>query len=104
MTTDSTVTIYVTFSGAAGARFDRAWYVERHLPLVMAHWARYGLLHVAAYFPPVTQDGTQSICECTFRDEAAVHAALNSPEAVPVMADLPNFTDMQPRRTRAVSL
>jgi hypothetical protein len=37
MSRDATVTIYVTYEGKAGARFDRAYYVDRHLPLVMHH-------------------------------------------------------------------
>ncbi|MGF6767999.1 uncharacterized protein (TIGR02118 family) [Paraburkholderia sp. GAS199] len=106
MTQESTspVTIYVTYSGAANARFDRDWYVDRHLPLVMTSWSRYGLEAVTAFFPAGQQDGTLALCECRFRDQAAVDAAFASPEAPTVMADVPNFTDIAPRRVRAVSL
>lgn len=99
-----TVTIHVTYTGEAHARFDRAWYVERHLPLVLRCWAQYGLLHIAAFFPAVAQDGTQAVCECTFRDEAAVAAAFGSPEAAEVMADVANFTHMTPRRSRTAEI
>ncbi|QGZ63387.1 EthD family reductase [Paraburkholderia acidisoli] len=102
--TGDTVTIHVTYTGEAHARFDRAWYVERHLPLVLRLWSRYGLLRVAAFFPAVAQDGTQAVCECTFRDAAAVAAAFGSPESAEVMADVANFTDMTPRRTRAAAI
>ncbi|MDE1179968.1 EthD family reductase [Paraburkholderia sp.] len=98
------VTVYVTYSGSPHDRFDRTWYVERHLPLVMASWARYGLDSIAAFFPASQQAGTLAICECQFRDQAAVDAAFNSPEATAVMADVPRFTDIAPSRTRAVSL
>lgn len=104
MSNDSTVTLYVTYSGAPGARFDRAYYVDRHLPLVMHHWAQYGLTGVAAFFPAMEQPGTLAICECRFRDDAAVHTAFNSPEAAEVMADVPRFTDIAPRRQRAMAL
>jgi len=98
------VTVYVTYCGSADARFDRSWYVERHLPLVMTSWSQYGLEAVTAFFPAGQQTGTQAICECRFRDQAAVEAAFNSPEAPAVMADVPRFTDIAPQRVRAVSL
>ena len=56
---ETTVTVYVTYSGSAGARFDRTWYVERHLPLVMTSWSQYGLEEVRAFFPAPT-------CACRF--------------------------------------
>jgi uncharacterized protein (TIGR02118 family) len=104
MSNESIVTIYVTYEGAAHARFDRAYYVEHHLPLVMRYWSRYGLTDIAAFYPAHAQDGTLAICECRFRDEAAVDAAFASPEAAAVMADVPRFTDLAPRRMRAMPL
>lgn len=100
----SPVTVYVTYSGAAGDRFDRDWYVDRHLPLVMASWSRYGLEAVTAFFPAGRQGGTLALCECRFRDQVAVDAAFASPEAPAVMADVHHFTDIVPQRARAVSL
>jgi uncharacterized protein (TIGR02118 family) len=104
VTHEDIVTVYVTYEGAPDARFDRAYYVDRHLPLVMRHWSRYGLLSVAAFFPAVAQAGTLAICECRFRDQASVDAAFASPEAADVMADLPHFTDLPARRARAMAL
>ncbi|SAL51249.1 ethyl tert-butyl ether degradation EthD [Caballeronia cordobensis] len=104
MTNDSAVTVYVTYEGEPGVRFDRAYYVEHHLPLVMRHWSRYGSTGVAAFFPAAEQAGTLAICECRFRDEASVDAAFASPEASEVMADLPRFTEIAPRRVRALPL
>lgn len=98
------VVIYVTYVGKAGDRFDRAWFVDRHLPLVMESWARYGLQELKALFPTVERDGTVAICECLFRDEAAVDAAFGSPEARAVMDDVPKYTDIAPQRVRAVAL
>jgi uncharacterized protein (TIGR02118 family) len=103
-TQDTPVTIYVTYEGAAGARFDRAYYVGHHVPLVMHHWAQYGLVSVAAFFPAVGQAGTLAICECRFRSAASVDAAFGSAEAPIVMADVPNFTDIAPNRVRAIPL
>lgn len=105
MNTEPTpVTVYVTYEGPAHARFDRAWYVDRHLPLVMASWSRYGLESVTAFFPASAQSETLAICECKFRDRAALDAAFNSPEAPAVMADVRHFTDLAPQRVQTVSL
>lgn len=96
--------IYVTYEGTPDSRFDRRYYVEQHLSLVLRNWQRYGLESVAAFFPAITQAGTIAICECHFRDEAAIDAAFGSKEAPEVMADVVNFTDVTPQRIRAVAL
>jgi uncharacterized protein (TIGR02118 family) len=92
--------VYVTYEGAPNDRFDRSYYVEHHLPLVLQAWQRYGLERVAAFFPALTHVGTLVICECRFRDEAAIETAFGSPEAAEVMADVPTFTDISPTRLR----
>lgn len=100
----ASITVYVTYQGTPKTRFDRSYYVAHHLPLVMKAWQQYGLESVAAFFPAVEETGTIAICECQFRDEAAVTAAFGSPETPDVMADVPRFTDVEPARARAVSL
>ncbi len=45
--------------------------------------------------------GTIAIAECRFRDEAALRAALASPETPRVMADVGRFTDAQPKQSLA---
>ena len=87
--------LYVTYPGDAGTRFDRKYYVDTHLRLVLASWRRYGLETTAAFFPEGGGAGTIAICACRFRDEQAVHDAFAGPEARAVMADLPHFTDAQ---------
>ena len=104
MTDTLTVTVYVTYQGTPETRFDRDYYVNRHLPLVMKAWQPYGLEAVAAFFPAVEQAGTIAICECRFRDEAAMNAAFDSPETPGVMRDVSCFTDAEPERVRAISL
>jgi uncharacterized protein (TIGR02118 family) len=98
------VVVYVTYQGNPTSRFDRDYYVNHHLPLVMQAWQPHGLLGVAAFFPAVDQDGTIAICECRFRDRAALDAALGSPMTATVMADLPRFTDATPQLARAAAL
>lgn len=81
----------VTCSG--GSYFDRDYYVDAHLPLVLACWQKYGLESASAFFPRDAEAPDVSIGIYKFRDEAAIHAALTSPETETVMADVPRFTD-----------
>lgn len=99
---DSNFVVLITYQGTAEDRFDRKYYDEGHLPLVMRSWSKYGLISATAYYPSVEQTGTIAICECVFRDEAAVEKAFSSPEAPEVMADVQNFTDIEPVRLRAL--
>jgi uncharacterized protein (TIGR02118 family) len=98
------VIVYVTYQGTPETRFDRAYYVAEHLPLVLRSWQSYGLESVTAFFPAVAQSGTIAICECRFRDEAAVTAAFASPESPTVMTDVACFTDVEPVRARTMTL
>ncbi len=97
-------TMYVTYPGDAGTRFDRDYYVSSHLPLVMDAWGRYGLESAAAFFPPYDGAGTIAVCICRFRDEAALRAALASPQSGPVMADVATFTGATPSQSRATPI
>lgn len=96
--------VYVTYQGTPETRFDRAYYVDHHLPLVMKAWRQYGLESVAAFFPAVGQTGTIAICECRFRDRTAIDAAFASPETPEVMGDVARFTDVAPARVLAAPL
>lgn len=101
---NNTVLVYVTYEGTPASRFDRHYYVHQHLPMVLKAWRQYGLESVSAFFPAVEQTGTIALCECRFRDEAAVEAAFASHESAAVMADVPRFTDLSPIRARALPL
>ncbi len=94
-------TMYVTYSGDAGTRFDRDYYLRHHLPLVLQFWGPLGLQGCAAFWPADMEAGTICICECRFRDEASLRAALASPETPLVMADVARFTDAKPAQSLA---
>ena len=96
--------MYVTYPGDASIRFDRDYYVHGHLRLVMQSWGPYGLESAAAFFPPGDGAGTIAVCICRFRDEAALRAALASPQSGPVMADVAKFTDAAPAQSLAAPL
>jgi uncharacterized protein (TIGR02118 family) len=108
MPQSETVTIYVTYSGTAADRFDRAYYVESHLPLVIDAWGPSGLLSCVAFFPdePAASTGTAKtvvICQCVFRDGDSLATAFASARTPEVMADVGKFTDLVPQRARAIS-
>jgi len=96
--------LFVTYPGDASTSFDRDYYVNTHLPLVMEAWGSYGLESTAAFFPSGDGAGTIAVCVCGFRDEAAINAAIASPQTERVMADLEHFTDAKPTQSRAVPL
>ena len=94
-------TMYVTYPGDAGTRFDRDHYLHHHLPLVMACWGPLGLVSCAAFWPASSGAGTIAIAECRFRDKASMRIALASPETPRVMADIARFTDAEPVQSLA---
>jgi len=98
------VILYVTYQGAPDSRFDRRYYADSHLPLVMEAFAPYGLLKLSVFYPETKQPGTLAICECIFRNEAAISDAFTSHEVEKVMADVRHFTDISPVRFRGTPL
>jgi uncharacterized protein (TIGR02118 family) len=97
----ATAILYVTYHGTPDTRFDRDYYVDHHLPLVLRSWQQYGLDSAVAFFPGLPQTGTIAICECRFRDQAAIDVAFAAPETPAVMDDVAHFTDSTPVRLRA---
>ncbi len=97
-------TLYVSYPGDTNTRFDRKYYVDAHLPLVLKSWRKYGLETVAAFFPEGAGEGTVAICVCTFRNEEGVRASFAAPEAREVMADIPHFTEAKPNQFLATLL
>ncbi len=97
-------TLFVTYPGDAGTRFDRDYYVAVHLPLVKEAWGPYGLDTIAAFFPAGSGGGTIAVCVCGFQSEAAMKAALGSPDSSRVMADVEKLTDAKPVQSRAAAV
>lgn len=93
------VKMLVACLGDAATRFDRAYYVERHLPLTLECWGPYGLAAAEAFFPAGAGDGWVLLGVYRFRDKAAVEAALGSPGTERAMADVGNFTDAEVTRS-----
>ncbi len=87
------IKMIVVCAGDATASFDREYYNTQHLALAMECWGKYGLEEVEAFYPVGQGDGWISIGVYRFRNQAAMDAALSSPETERVMADVRHFTD-----------
>lgn len=98
------ITMYVTYGGDADTAFDRAHWINVHLPLVKECWGPYGLESIGGFFPQGDGGGLIAVAPCRFRDEAAMHAALASPATARVMADVENVTQVKPQRSLAQPL
>ena len=97
-------TVYIAYSGNKDTFFDRVYYAEKHLPLVVECWAEHGLEDVAAFYPELDGKGLVAICVCTFTDEVSVSKSLQSERTAEVMADIPRFTDSKPLQQLATPL
>ena len=93
------IKLMVACLGDGTTRFDRDYYVRKHLPLALECWGPHGLEAVEAFFPTGAGDGWVSLGIYRFRDRAAVDAALGSAETGRVMAEVPNFTDAKVARS-----
>ena len=96
--------LFVTYPGEAATRFDREYYVNTHLQLVMDAWGPHGLQALDAFFPAGTGADITAMCICVFRDEETIKTSLDSPHTERVMADIRHFTDAKPSQSRAVPL
>ncbi|KAI2466870.1 hypothetical protein F4781DRAFT_334310 [Annulohypoxylon bovei var. microspora] len=79
-----------------GAKFDLDYYLKTHMPLVQKAWASFGLKSwkVAHYTNPDSAYVVQAWLE--FDEMSQWDKASTAPEAEPVFADIPNFTNVSP--------
>ena len=93
------ITMLVTYAGDGQTPFDRDHWINVHFPLVRESWEPYGLVSDSGFFPQDDGAGLIAVGVVNFRDEAAMEAALNSPETVQVMADVDIVTAVEPQRS-----
>ncbi|WP_353199833.1 EthD family reductase [Sandarakinorhabdus sp.] len=89
-------TLVVTYVAQPGATFDRDYYVNVHLPLAAKHFGPAGMTGSQALFPLAPDAPTLCVGLLTFTDAAALGAAMQVAGAGEVMADVANFTNVQP--------
>ena len=93
-----TVTVHAIYPAREGARFDHDYYARHHMGLVREVLGPKGLIEITASRGlaggPDTPPAYFAVAEMTFPDETTMQAALG--DAEPLMADIPNFTDVEP--------
>lgn len=93
------IKVSVMYPRSDGARFDHAYYRDKHMPLVQARMGdscRYytidrGLAGGAPGAPPVYE----AMCHI-FSDSVEAFQAGFGPHAKEIMADIANYTDLAP--------
>lgn len=90
----------VVYPRSPGATFDYDYYQTRHMPLVGERWAAAGLTGGEALLGKAAADGSQApyfaIGIIHFDTADSLRAALDGEHASEVIADIRNFTDVQP--------
>lgn len=79
-----------------GATFDADYYRDTHIPLVEESWGPSGLTGAEILWPADDAQPVAAMVVLRFRDAAAIDAAMGSPATGAVMADIANFTNIQP--------
>jgi uncharacterized protein (TIGR02118 family) len=97
-------TMLVTYAGDDDTPFNRRHWIDVHFPLVRNCWGPYGLESVSGFFPQGDGGGLIAIAICIFRDQAAMEAALASPETARVLADVELVTAIRPQRSLVTPL
>jgi uncharacterized protein (TIGR02118 family) len=96
--------LLVTYKGSETDRFDREYYVNKHLPMAREFWRAYGLISIEAFFPSGSGSGTVAACHIVFCDDESLQAAYVAPGIERLLADCTNFTDLTPVRHSVVTL
>lgn len=96
--------LFVAYPAGEGKRFDRDYYVATHLPLVEQSWGPFGLTAAQGFFPRAGGGPHEAVAVLSFADDAAIGAALASDATPGVLADLANFTDIEPVLQRGAAL
>jgi uncharacterized protein (TIGR02118 family) len=94
------VRVYVMYPHRAGARFDVDYYATTHMGMVRKAFDGYGLLDIRVDKgliggSPKAQPPYVCVGTLTFQSMDAYKSAFRE-HGAPLMADLPNFTDIQP--------
>lgn len=90
----------VLYPARDGAKFDHDYYNDHHIPLVKEAFTRTGLNDVQV-LTGLSGGGDAPapfvvIVNLAFRDAESMQTSLSGPRAAEVMADVANFTDIQP--------
>jgi uncharacterized protein (TIGR02118 family) len=91
------VTHLVTYYGNSSNWFDRAYYVNKHIPHALEIGAPLGLLSMQAFFPEGPEGGLVALAVLHFRDENAIQSFFASPRLRELNEDCAKYTDIRPQ-------
>lgn len=90
----------VLYPTTPGARFDKAYYEAKHMPLVREAFAATGYVSDQVLYGLPGPDGAPppfvAMVHVTFESAEAMQASLNGPRGAEVTADVANYTDIAP--------
>ncbi len=90
----------VLYPATPGARFDQAYYEATHIPLAKDAFTATGLKDVQVFYGVSAPDGGPApfvaMAHLTFESPEALAASLGGPRGAEVMADVANFSDIEP--------
>jgi uncharacterized protein (TIGR02118 family) len=93
------IKVSVMYPYAASARFDHAYYRDKHLPMVKSRMGdkckSYTIDKGIAGGTPGSQPSYIGMCHL-FCDSVEAFQAGFGPHAAEIMADIPNYTDLTP--------
>ncbi len=91
------VVFSVLYPATDGATFDKAYYDATHIPLVKDAFQGGGLTGVRVlYALPGAPGPYVAMADLEFESMEALQACLGGPRSAEVMADVANFTTIQP--------
>jgi uncharacterized protein (TIGR02118 family) len=88
--------LVVSYPRRAGATFDPDYYRDTHIPLVERAWGASGMTGAEILWPADDGQPNAAMVVLKFRDAAAIDAALAGADTAEVMADIANFTNIEP--------
>jgi len=94
------IKVTVMYANTPGARFDHAYYRDKHMPLVKARLGDSCLYYAVdrglAGGAPGAPASFVAMCHLHFESVESFQAAFG-PHAQEIMADIPNYTDLPPQ-------
>lgn len=91
------VSLQVIYPATEGSRFDHEYYAEKHTALVKEHMGAFMtalLVTKGIAGGPKTPPNYHALATLTFASMDDLNAAMKA--AGPVLADIPNYTDVEP--------
>lgn len=88
------------YSNGDDLQFNKSYYLNNHLPLVLEKFGSYGLNKIEVTHFDINENGTEPLyvlqAILIWENQDSMRKAMSSPEAGVVFGDLSNFCNKQP--------